>query len=186
MKKEFILKSKNKIIVKIGEIETQSGDAILNWTALNLNAGPDSFYKIHRQGGPQISSAISLISAHNIRFNTGDVFSTIPGMLDFNILLHGILPLPEETEVYETLLFNVIETLDTYKKQNNICRNLFITFPDILNNKKIIQGLLNYEYKLADFTFVFIVDEKIFQKTTALIETLTQGTLLQRIKKMFK
>ena len=52
MTKEFILPSRNKIIVRIGEIEVQTGDAIMNWASIHMNSGPDSFYRTtvsHRQ-----------------------------------------------------------------------------------------------------------------------------------------
>jgi hypothetical protein len=183
MQKEFTLKSKNKIIVMIGEIEVQTGDALLNWTSINLNSGPDSFYRIHRQAGSQLASATHLIRPY-MEVKTGDVFSTIAGLLDFYIVLHGILPFPDESEMYEMLMFNTINVLETYKKKN-VCRNLYFTFPDN-NRKKVLQGLLNYESKLEEFTFIIMVNEKEYEDTVKLVHSFVNESLFKRLTSFIK
>lgn len=153
------LKSGNKIVLSIGEVEEQKGDAILNWTSLDLDAGPDSFYKIHRKAGPQVASAANVLRGH---LQSSTAVSTIAGFLDFYIVIHSILPLPDEDKNFTLTWYNIINTIEEYQRRGNICRNLYCTLPFI--NKNLLNSLLDYESQLENFTFYFM-----FQKEEDLI-----------------
>lgn len=167
MEKTYKLKSGNKIVLRVGEIEEEKGDAILNWTSLSMDTGPDEFYKINRKGGPQVMSAMRTIQPY---VNYGDVVSTIAGLLDYNLLLHAIYPPPTSPTIYELIVFNAINTIKEYQSKGNICRDLTLT---LLNNEaQLLNGIFDYENKLENFSFIFIIPttkefvikEKVFDK----------------------
>ena len=176
------LKSGNSIEVKKGFIEEQQGDALINWSNFNLNGGPDSFYRVHRKAGAQLRSATFPFQQY---IRTGDAFSTMAGLLDFQLVIHAILPLPEENHLYSMLMFNIINVLEEYKK-DNLCRNVFLTFPD-LNKKLLLEGLFTYEMKLNNFTFVFMAEtDEEYNQLTNLFGEQKKKSLWQHLSKIFK
>ena len=151
--KEVKLKSENSIIIKDSEIEKETGDVILIWTSIDMKSGSDSFYKIHRTGGSQVSSSALLLN-QSIKY--GDAFSTNAGYLNFRLAIHCIIP--DLLSTFNTAMFNIIQTLLTYKK-DNVCRNIYLDFP-IEDKTIIIKNILLYEGLLEDFIFVIITKEE--------------------------
>lgn len=165
--KEYLLSQENKIIFKVGNIAEEKGDALLSWSAINLKAGPDSFYAIHRKAGMQVSYSLMQMEPY---VKEGTAFTSIAGMIDFFTIIHSILPIQNE-KLYNDSFFNIINTIIGYKKKGNICRNLYLTFPSV-NKKNILDNLFLYIDFLKQFSFVFVCSSeqeyneaiKIFEK----------------------
>lgn len=177
--KEYKIDQSNKLIVKIGNIEEASGDALICWIAINLKAGPESFYKIHRKAGPQVLSSFILLEPL-AKFSSA--FTSIPGMMNFYTIIHSILP--SNPSMFNDSFFNIIQTVKKYK-ESNICRDITFTFPSV-NKKIIIEHLFTYTLLLENFTFNIIVDnDKEFKETIDILDNRLKGNFFKDLLAFF-
>lgn len=151
--KTYSLQNNNKLILKIGKIEEEKGDALLCWIAINLHNGPDSFHAIHRKAGVQVKYSFLYLEPH---VREGSCFTSIPGLTEFFVILHSVLPFTPA--LYNDSFFNIINTIIAYKEKN-VCRDLYLTFPTV-DKKNILKNLLLYISKLENFSVYFICDNQ--------------------------
>lgn len=158
----MIKTEKNKIFISLGEIEKLKGDVVLNWATNDFISGPISFFNLIKRSGFQPLEAIKTFKANIYTggFKEGDALSTIPGQLDYNLIIHSLYG----NSSYNLNWFNIINTLNEYKK-NNVCRNLYITIPDWSNVIDFITNFLNYIELVEDIEFHFIVND-VYEKET--------------------
>lgn len=177
--KEYKINESNKIIVKVGQIEEEIGDALLSWSAINLRTGPDSFHRIHRKAGSQVLGSIILLESS---IKEGSAFTSIPGLTNFFTIIHSILPI--HPALYNDSFFNIIKTIKVYQ-ETNICRDLYLTFP-FKPQGMILDHLLTYSNQLNNFTFYIIVEEqKDFVLTCAILDDKIKSKLSKFLKKIF-
>ncbi|MEO6304517.1 MAG: hypothetical protein ABIP51_15260 [Bacteroidia bacterium] len=151
----------NTITVLAGDVAKQKGDVVLNWTNSSFTIGPPSFYNLMKESGWQPLDSVNTFKA-NISYGdlkAGDTISTIAGQLNFNLIIHAILP--EDT--FSLTWRNIIATLKTYKKEN-VCRNVYITIPDWTSVLENVATFFEYQFLLTDFNYVFIVESEYEKK----------------------
>jgi len=155
------------------------GDVALNWATHSFMSGPSSFYDLIKIAGIQPIEAINTFKLNIIKggFKSGDVLSTIAGLLKFNLILHCIMP---NNNDYHLTWRNIIASLKEYRKNGNICRNLYITIPKWEYAKDFIVCFLSYKDLIKDLEYVFIVKNEEERKK---IESIFKSIAKKEIKK---
>lgn len=172
-------KENNSIIVQSGSVEEKEGDVLINWANSEFREGPPSFYNILKKTGYQPLSAIETFKA-NIskgRVVEGDSLTTIPGMIDYNLILHSLLP--KENFTFSWL--NIMKTLNTYKK-DNICRTVFFEIPDWNNLFNFIGEFFVYQSLVTNIKFVIVCHEMELKFLTSIIKKLGKSFLIKEKK----
>jgi hypothetical protein len=158
---KFEIGNNNTLTVQVGEIENQKGDVLVCWSAKTLKAGPPSFYHIHKKAGSQLSFAAM---SYEPFAKEGDAFSTIAGFLDFNLVIHAVVP--SEQHLFNIAFFNIINTAVAYKKDGNMVRSFYFNSP-VNDYELIIDNFLTYHSQLSKVHFVLMVDNEVeYKKVT--------------------
>ena len=137
---------KNQVEISQGNIADLKGDVVLNWTTSSFKSGPiDTFFPLLKKSGPQpleaINTFLSNIKDGNLR--PGDCISTIPGLLNYSLIIHSIISNDDVNNYYNLTWYNIVKTIKTYKS-NNICRTVYVTIPSWKNKKDFILEFLKY------------------------------------------
>jgi hypothetical protein len=173
--KEYKLTSGNRITVKQGDVSEASGDVLVSWCAPTLKHGLPAYYNIMKRAGHQVAYSMMLFETG---VKEGDAFTTIPGFVDFNIMVHAITP--QNANLFNISFFNIISTLQEYGKEN-ICRDATMEIPTT-DYVLFIDNLLLYESQLVDFSFNFVLEEeKNVTKLTNLLDEKFKKNFLKRL-----
>jgi len=158
-----IIGTSTKLVLRKGRIEDQDVDAIVNWVNVDMQSGPNSFYRIHDKAGIQLFE-------HTIAFDSsvkeGDSILTRAGMLPCNIVLHAVVPVHKQT--YLRCFYNMMENIKTYKKRK-LLKTLALYIPEYPD--LCLAGVKEFllDLGLEEVVIVYITDNE-FSKITSFFE----------------
>ena len=122
-----IVDKETRVVVRKGNIEEEATDIILNWVGSDLRSGPRSFFDIHLKAGPQLFNSFLSYEANMNSIRETDAFTTLPGLLACNLVVHAIMPTYEGN--YMKTFMNIALTIGTFKK-DNLARALSMYIPE--------------------------------------------------------
>lgn len=172
--KEYNLQSENKLIIKQGQVEEEMGDVLISWCAETLRNGQETFHRTIKKAGHQVQ--YSMLSFEG-KVRQGDCFTTIPGFVEFNTIIHSITP--TNVNLFNNSFFNIMNTLKTYTK-DNVCRDAYLTIPTV-EFDGFIDNFMIYEKQLSGFSFNFVLDkEEDIVKLTKLLDKKLKKSFTQK------
>lgn len=165
------------------KIENSNSDVILNWIYPTLKSGNHSCANILNKAGTQVKAQLMLIRSSV--YNYGDCFSTLPGFLKSNVLLHSIMT--PYKEKYNESFFKIKETLLTYSK-DNLCRSISLSFP-INDYDTCINFILEYFPKVTSIKKIMLYvnsDQELQELRNVLYKKNKKESWLFRFLRLFK
>ena len=166
----------NNITIESGSVEKKEGDVLINWATNEFKDGPPSFYNILSKSGYQPLSAIETFKSNISKGNIaeGDSISTISGMINYNLIIHSLLP----KENFNISWLNIMKSLKVYKKDNN-CRTVYFEIPDWNNLFNFIEEFFAYQTFVTNIKFVIICHEMEEKYLTSIFKKLGKNFILK-------
>lgn len=134
------------------KIEKDIGQIVCTWISLNNKPLDETSFNIYNESGDFIKD---LANSFNKILKPGDVISTPPGFLQYNLLLH--LKICDENK-YSLLVRNIFETIKKYKEEGNLSKEFSIHLPEQLNKEKFLKCIEEYNYEIK--TKIYAYDNK--------------------------
>jgi hypothetical protein len=128
-----------KVTVKIGQIETEPTDILINWAYIQFKSGPEPFAEVINQAKSQVYYSTIL---HKDYLKFCDCISTIPGETRANLIIHSICP--DLHTRYSESFFHIKITIDAYRQGDNLCRFVSMTIPDYNSLTSILDNAVDY------------------------------------------
>ena len=164
-----------KVTVKIGQIEKESSDILINWAYIQFKSGPEPFAEVMNQAKSQVYYSTIL---HKDYLKFCDCISTIPGETRTNLIIHSICP--DIHTRYTESFYHIKNTIDAYHQADNLCRFISMSIPDYNSLTSILDNAISY------FEALGYVEELIVYCKTEQQQKKIEEALIKTHKKVEK
>lgn len=177
MDKEFLINNQKIILIIDLPFENCKSDIVLNWVYVDPRHGPEPFYKFMEKAGGQVRSLLVFFDSH---LKYSDNISTIPGLIECNLIVHSVVP--HTTAMYNDNFLRIKRTLEKYKVEN-LCRSISLYIPVVSQRRVIVDYMLEHFQQIPELEKIEIYtkDEEEFYDLKFHLEKVRRNTVIKKV-----